>query len=306
MRRWASLGATLLLVFRAEAAAAAPALRSLHDTIHVTPGATCIDDEALREQVRSWLDADAVEGDLRVEVEGSSRDERFVSFRMWRGAALLAERRFAPGPADCAQLHAVLGLAIALALKVSLRDELFGGPSPRSSGAWSLGAAASTEWNVVPGVAGGAVVWLERTLPEPFALHVGLSAVAGGGAKFEHVSGDFTTASVALEAAACAVPSFGTAVRGRLCSGLEARALFASGNGFSVSKDAVLDWFSISNSLGVSVAIAQKWSLVGVVGLVVPLQRVQIAVVDTSGRVVETRDLAPAGGVLSLGGAYEF
>jgi hypothetical protein len=82
--------------------------------------------------------------------------------------------------------------------------------------------------------------------------------------------------------------------------------LFASGSGFAVSEDAVLRWLSVSNSAGVSVALGPPWSLVAAVGLVVPLQRVQIAAVDPGGKVVDTRDLAPAGGLLSLGAAYEF
>jgi hypothetical protein len=203
-------------------------------------------------------------------------------------------------------MHAVVGLAIALAVKVSLRDELFGEPPPRSSGAWSLGAAASGAWDVVPGAAGGAVVWLEKAFPEPFAVHLGVSALAAGSSRFERAAGAFTTWSVALEAAACAVPTLTRGVHGRFCAGLEARTLFASGSGFAISRDTVLDWFSLVNSLGISVAIAPRWSLVGTIGLVAPLANVQIAVVDPGGRVVETRELAPAGGLISLGGAHEF
>jgi hypothetical protein len=301
-----SLGAVLLFVFGASAAHAAQGRRSLRDAIHVSRGATCIDDMALREQVRAWLDADTIDDDLRVEVEGSDRDERFVSFRMWRGNQLIAERRFTPGPSDCAQMHAVVGLAVALALKVSLRDELFGEQRPSPSGAWSLGAAANGALNVVPGAAGGAVLWLERALPENFAAHVGVSTLFGGARKFDRVSGQFTTSSVALEATACAVPRFGERVRGRLCAGLEGRVLFASGSGFAVSREAALEWFSLSNSLGITVVVAPRWSFLGAFGLVVPLQRVQLAVVDPAGRAVETRELAPAGGVISVGAAYEF
>ena len=82
--------------------------------------------------------------------------------------------------------------------------------------------------------------------------------------------------------------------------------MFASGSGFAISRSTVLDWFSVSNSLGVSVPIAPKWALVGAIGLIVPLKRIQIAVVDAAGRAVDTRDSAAAGGQLSVGGAYEF
>jgi hypothetical protein len=316
LHRWASLGATLALVCRSQAALAAPSPRSLHDTVHVRRGATCIDEPALLEQVRSWLDADAVEGDLRVDVEGSSSDERFVSFRIWRGDRLIAQRSFAPGPAQCEQMHAVLGLAIALALKVSLHDELFGPPPPRPPppgpvvpqppGKWSVGVGTSLGWNVIPGLSGGGVLWVEKSFSQHFSAHLELSELASGGEGFQRVAGEFSSSSVAFEAGACAVPSLGKGLNCRLCLGLEGRVLFASGGGFAVSKDATLGWLSISNAAGVSVALAPSWSLVGSVGLVVPLQRVQIAVVEPGGSVVETRDLGAAGGLLSFGVAYEF
>jgi hypothetical protein len=306
MRRWVSLGAGLLLALRAQSANAEPRQRSLQETIRLRRGATCIDENALREQVRSWLDADGVDGDLRVEVEGSDRDERAVSFRIWRGERLIAQRRFAPGPSQCAEMHAVVGLAIALALKVSLRDELLGEPIPPTAFGWSLGVAASGAWNVVPGAAAGALFWVEKELPERFSAHIGVSGLIGGSNQFDRVSGEFVTSSVAIEAALCAVPMLGKGVHGRLCTGLEARTLFASGSGFAVSRNTVLDWFSVANSLGVSVPITPKWALVGAVGLIVPLKRIQIAVVDTAGHVVDARDSAAAGGLLSVGGAYEF
>jgi hypothetical protein len=302
----AAFGALASLVFFSSGAARAPRPRTLRDALQVRPGATCIDEAALREQVRTWLGADQVDGDLRVEVTGSNRDARVVSFRMWRDDRLIAHRRFAPGPAECAQMHAVLGLAVALALKVSLRDELLGEPVPRPLEGWSVGLAASVAWNVVPGAAGGAVLWGERALSDYFAAHLGVSGLAGGTSTFAGVAGTFSTFSLALDAALCAIPRFGAGVRGRLCMGIEGRTLWASGSGFPTSKETVLGWAAVSNSVGVSVEVAPGWSLVGAVDLVVPLEKSQVAVVDPEGRVVVTHDSAPVGGQLSVGGAYEF
>src|SRR5262249_32483078 len=152
------------------------------------------------------------------------RDERFVSFRIWRADRLIAQRSFAPGPAQCEQMHAVLGLAVALALKVSLRDELLGPPVLRPPGRWSVGAGASAGWNVIPGLSGGGVVWGERSFPERFSLRLELSGLAAWDETFERVPGRFTTSSVALQAAACTLPMFAEGVTGRFCVGLEGRA----------------------------------------------------------------------------------
>jgi hypothetical protein len=298
-----TLGLLSFAVFHGRAANAAP--RSVRETIDVHPGVTCLDGATLREQVRSWLDADSVDGDFRVEVEGSDHDARMVSIRLWRRDELIAQRGFAPGPSDCAQMHAVVGLAIALALKVSLRDELLGEPRPPPR-TWLLGAAGSFAWEVVPGAAGGAVVWLEKLFPQHFSAQLRLSGLIGGSNEFEQVSGEFTASSIALEAAACALPLSGERVRGQLCVGFEARALRASGSGFATSKETVLDWFSVSNSAGISVRVAPRWWLTASAGVVMPLHTVQISVVDPSGRVVDTLQSSAAGGLFSLGGAYEF
>jgi hypothetical protein len=306
LRSTLALVSGLVLLLVPATAEALPRQRPLGDVIHVRPGVTCIDDEALREQVRAWLNADAVDADLRVEVEGSNLDGRFVAFRIWRGERLIAQRSFTPGPSECAQLHAVLGLAVALALKVSLRDELLDELAARPSAGWSVGAGATAAWNVVPGVAGGLALWLEKALPEHFSVYLELSGLMSGDTRVKQSSGSFTTSSVAVDAAACVIPVFGESVRGRFCAGLEARTVLATGSGFQISRDALLDWFSIANSAGLSVAILPKWALVGTARLVVPLEKVQIAVADGGGRVVETRDSAAVGGSLSLGAAYEF
>ncbi len=300
------LVALVLLASRGAIAAPAPRFRSLAETIRVQPGVTCLDEVALREQVRSWLDSDAVDADLRVEVEGSATDGRFVSIRILRGDRPIASRHFAPGPSNCEQLHAVVGLAVALALKVSLHDELFGESVPAVVERWSLGAAAIAAWDVIPGAAGGLMLWFEQELPQHFAARFEVSGLTGGGGQFRTVSGEFAASSLAVDLAGCAVPVFGARVRGRFCTGLEARTLFATGSGFAISKDAVLDWFSLATSAGVAVQLAPHWSLLGMLGLVVPLQNVDVSVAESGGRVVETRTLSPAGGLFSLGSAYRF
>ncbi len=123
------------------------------------------------------------------------------------------------------------------------------------------GAAAA--WNVVPGVAGGLALWLEKALPEHFSVYLEVAGLVSGDTRVKQSSGSFTTSSVAVDAAACVIPLFGESVRGRFCAGLEARTVLASGSGFQISRDAVLDWFSVANSAGLSVAILPKWALVG-------------------------------------------
>src|SRR5262245_58554465 len=115
-------GGLWLLV--AVSSARADSRSHLAQVVHVDPGATCLDAGVLIEHIVSWLGTDQVDPGLSIEVVGSTKFSRFVSFRIARHDAELAERRFEPGPARCEDLHAALGLAIALACKATVLNGL--------------------------------------------------------------------------------------------------------------------------------------------------------------------------------------
>src|SRR5882672_1850766 len=60
-------------------------VRSVRDAIHLQAGATCLDVAVLVEHVRAWLGATEVDQDLWIDVEGSPKDPRVVTFRTGRG-----------------------------------------------------------------------------------------------------------------------------------------------------------------------------------------------------------------------------
>src|SRR5882672_8649630 len=124
----AALSAVVVLLLPTPEALAAGPQRALTDAIQVRPRATCIEATALAEQVGTWLGTDTADADIWVRVEGSGDDSRTVSFEMGRGDRRLHRRRFAPGPERCDHLQAALGLAIALAIRVSLLDEIVAPP----------------------------------------------------------------------------------------------------------------------------------------------------------------------------------
>ncbi|HEX3597502.1 MAG TPA: hypothetical protein VHU80_20480 [Polyangiaceae bacterium] len=81
-KSWAFPAILVFVVLFSTSAVAVPRLRTLREAVQIRPGVTCIDETTLREQIRSWLDADSVDGNLRVEVDGSNTDARTASFRM--------------------------------------------------------------------------------------------------------------------------------------------------------------------------------------------------------------------------------
>jgi hypothetical protein len=160
--------------------------RALTDAIDVHPGATCVELAPLAEDVGAWLGADTVDAAVWVRVEGSTDDPRSVSFEMGRGDSVLARRRFAPGPERCEHLQAALGLAIALAIRVSLLDEIVGPrpepapqrPPARAQRPWAVGGGPAVSFGVLPGAALGASLSVERDLPPNFALRLGALGLA--------------------------------------------------------------------------------------------------------------------------------
>lgn len=92
------------------------------DALVVEPGATCLEHDRLSEQVVGWLGADALDPRLTVVVEGDDIEVRTLRFTLRDRGRVLAEREFSPGPSRCDDLHAVVALAIALAVDATVLE----------------------------------------------------------------------------------------------------------------------------------------------------------------------------------------
>lgn len=286
--------------------------RPLGEALRVQPGATCVTAAALDEHVQAWLGSDQVEADLWVRVEGSADDPRDISFEMGRGAQVLARRRFQPGPDRCDHLQAALGLAIALAIRVSLLDD-FVEPAvaarpapPVRADAWAVAGDALASWGVLPGAAFGAGARVERSLPPNFALGLGFQGLGGWDKTFGQVSGAFDAALFALRLDACVTFVFGGPVGGRGCIGFEGGGLYAQGRDFATPRRSVARWLAAANEFGVIVEVDPRWSVQGTLTLVLPLEHPRIGVQTSSGAVVDSRNLPPVGGALAIGPVYRF
>lgn len=90
------------------------------------PGDTCLDPQTLAGTVSSWLGEEQVDGRVQVQVWGS---RGVVGFRLLQAHAVVAERTFDPAPEACPDLHAVVGLAIAMAIDANVLESI-GIPAP--------------------------------------------------------------------------------------------------------------------------------------------------------------------------------
>src|SRR5258708_5718318 len=197
--RGVGIGFSLLALLAASVAFASEDRKPVREAIDLRAGATCLDGDTLAEHVRTWLGTDTVERELAVEVRGSSDSPRMLEFRTRRGGEVRAYRRFGPGPERCDDLQAAVGLAIAMAIRASLVDELSGSvasgrareAAPGRRQPWTIAVDAVASLDVLPGPAFGFGVRVERTLTEPFDLRIGLLGLGAPGETFDTTSGHF-------------------------------------------------------------------------------------------------------------------
>lgn len=317
MPRWSLSFLGCLLVGVSPAAAwAADAPRSLRDAIVVEPGATCLNAATLVDDVASWLGPDVVTTDMVVEVRGSADDPRVVTFRTLREARVVAQRRFAPAPAKCDHMHAMVALAIAMALRASLVDEVApersSPPPPRPDEraeperAWEVGADVLASFAVLPDAAFGAGVRVERALGPVLRARLGVLTLVAWGETFDGAPGRFDTWLVAPRADLCAAFALSSRVRAEGCVGVATGWLRAAGEGFATSQVSSEWWSAAANGLDFAIAVGSGWSLDLGATLILPLARNRIVLRQPSGAVDQARDLGSVGLTLGAGPRFLF
>ena len=287
----------------------APAFQNLAAAVRIDPGVTCLDSKELVEHVSSWLGTDRVAAPLAIEVHGSPYFARTVWFRIQRGKATLAERRFEPAPARCDDLHAAVGLAIALALKASLLDSVIGARTNGdaiASRPFRIAAQALGGLAVVPGTDFGISLGLQRSLAARFAARLSVIGLLAPRGDFQHDQGRFKTWLGMGRLDVCSrfaeLPSLDVSV----CAGIAAGGLYATGEAFPMSRHALIAYVAVANALELDVFLSTHWSLAIAIDVLVPLRRTSFVVRDQAGAVIATHDLAEAGALIAVGPAYRF
>jgi hypothetical protein len=87
--------------------------------LRVHSGATCLDVDALRDELAVHMEGVIVPAGVTVEVNGSDDDPHTVTTRVRYADGSVAERLFSPAPTFCPYLHQAVALTLALALKAA-------------------------------------------------------------------------------------------------------------------------------------------------------------------------------------------
>lgn len=257
----------------------------LADALVVRAGATCLERDRLVSQIRTWFDRDRIDARLVVEVVGDEHEPRKLAFSIRRAEQVIAVRRFEPAPDRCADLHAVVGLAIALAIDATLLESVAGNPrrppdppprepdvSPESETPrvrpraarprpWRLWGEVTAQLSIgAPlDVGGGARVGLRASWRRILDLSVGALAISSGREAIGDGSAVFS--AVAGRFDVCAGPPW-PRLRPRGCVGVIAGAALAAGQGFDTDSTARLPWVAIPFGVDLEIRLARRIDLV--------------------------------------------
>lgn len=309
-----------------------PVRRSIAAALTVNAGATCLAAETLAEHVTTWLGGDTIDAGVTIEVRGDPF-ARTAAVILVRTPAGLIERAFDDGPPVCSDLHAVLGLAIAMAIDASVLTGLgyevidqapppvtpqavdserpplrarrqASEPTPRRARVRAVAAARGGLWlGTLPGLAGGGQLHVELGWRPWFELRVG--AFGGYGGRRALGGGTVEFGLVAGRVDVC----FGVQrrrLRPRLCVGPAAGALQAIGRGFEAASGVVSPWGSAAAALELRVVATRVFAVDIVLDGIVPFFKPVVAVRDPAkpGMIGDAVNFAPAGVMFGLGGAF--
>ncbi len=282
--------------------------RPLAEGVYVDAGATCVTAASLVPQITAWLGTDRVDAQLQVRIVGSALDPRDVTMEIRRGAELVGERHFQPAPFVCEQLEATLALAVAMALKASLRDELLDtlGGTNRAATRDALGVLVRGGTGVLPGGFLGFGLTTSRAFGTGLALRAEVFADAARNAGLKGTPGKFDSLLLSAQVSGCALLPAHRAWAGRACIGLALGALQARGRGYAESHTDWLPWIAATNSFAFSVRLFRAWWLELPAGLVIPLNKLHFGVRREDGSVAESRMLPRFGFSVALGPVYHF
>jgi hypothetical protein len=308
--------------------------RTLADALVVEPGATCLARETLLADIRSWRDHDLLDYRIAIRVRGSSDDPRSLEFVVWFGDEVVIERSFDQAPDSCTDLHAVVALAIAIALDDALPVELgivdpapepveqVGAgegdvpdftdeqePTPRRRGpAFAVTAAAGTFVGVTPRASFGALGSFDIRPLEHFDVRIGALVTHLPG--FELDAPGYGEGRVAVTVAAGRVDlCWGTSprrVRARLCGGVAGGATVSAGQGYSTDFRRSMPWFAGIVGIDLAVRLIGPLSLELRVEGVFPFQRTVLDVRSTGGQLLARERFAVTGLIAAVGPRFEF
>jgi hypothetical protein len=236
-----------------------PVTRSLAETIDVRPGATCLDKTRLLAHVKMWLSDPHISEGLRIRVTGDAKDRSHVAYDI-EAAGQSGHREFRPAPTSCDDLHALLGLTIALALESPrmARDWL---PRPAPKQPIVAAIQASTSFGVLVDAALGLQAGADVPLAPSLQLRLDVLSMFAWDNTISDSRGRFDALLGAAAGAVCAGGWPDQHLRLSVCVGLVAGAVTAWGHGYAPNDSSLGPWVAARSGVRFEVVLGLRWIL---------------------------------------------
>ncbi|MFT3921869.1 MAG: hypothetical protein QM778_04985 [Myxococcales bacterium] len=245
---------------------------------------------------------------LRAEVIGSPDDPQGVHFVLWRDLERLTERRFAPGPTDCAQLHAVVALAIAIALRTTLLHDLAVIPPPLPPAVpapahprVAIGVDALLGSGLAPGLGAGLSAHASYAPRRWFGARFGGLASFGHHGQISGTSGGYSADLVASLLELCFQGRGAAWLEVATCTGPALGALFTEGEGFTTNSSASMLWARWLANAEVVLRIGPRLGIALGVLMGVPLMAPRAVVRDQRGGIAHHSRVDGLGSAVTAG-----
>jgi hypothetical protein len=252
--------------------------------------------------VRMWLGRDRVSADIRVHVHGAPRRPRLLTFEVTR-AGVTRQRIFDPRPDNCDEAHAVMGLAIALALDEEHAQQLLRLAQPKAPRVRRLTVQASAAYAALPGVALGGQLGVELAASAWFSTRVDLLTLYAWRRVIPYSQGRFDALLLGGSLEACAGGFLDSQVRLALCTGPAVGAIHAWGRSYAPNFGATGLWLALRSGLRLEFLLGVRWLLD--LEVISGIRSPSFAATRRLGAQLE-RKADAAGFALSLGPALSF
>jgi hypothetical protein len=274
---------------------------SLTSVIQVEPGAGCLEQRRLVANVKMWLGT-RVSAGTQVRVHGEASRPRALIFDITRGDKT-RRRSFDPSPDSCDDAHAVLGLAIALALDEEHTLQLLHEAEPARPPLRRASAQVSAAYGVLPDSSLGGQLGVELGMGAWLSVRLDLLAHYAWQNTIPDSQGEFDALLLAGSLQACAGGFLDAQVRLLLCTGLASGAIRASGRGYAPDASAVSAWLAVRSGFRIEARVGCRWllDLEAISGIYSPSFEARRGPDETL-----TRRPDAAGIALSLGPAFAF
>ncbi len=306
-------------------------MQRLGEALRVDPGETCLAHAELAAHVLTWRSSAFLDAGIEIFVLGS-KNPRNVEFEIRLNGKLKARRIFENGPARCSDLHAAVGLALAIGLDdafsaaldidrpkgppVSIQNadamdlpprvglESTDGPeSPDKSRPRSARISASFQGllgvRLMPTLSGGGAFTFNIGLTDSLELRLG--ALSLFSPPFDLGEGTVKTRLTAGNFDFCSGPHY-RRVHPRGCIGLAAGAIRPYARGYRASPVQVFPWLAVDAGLDMNVHLGPRTSMQLGAQVFLPLLRTRLEVREIGEDTLVTTAIFPAiGGIVSFG-----